>query len=522
MLQDRRTFTVLAIALCLVYVLIRMWHLTDSCLWFDEIFSVHAAEHSWNSLFWFVAQDLIHPPLFYATLKLWIGIGGESLLWLRLFPVLFSTLAVFPFVYLCRELKLKTPAMLIALLFFAVNGSLIKYAQEVRMYAPLLFFSVLSAWLFARFYFRGKNIWLLTLVNVLMIYTHYFGWFVIAAEVTAIFVFQRVKIRHVLIMFGIALAVFLPWIFAVLKAASAGADLTQNIGWMARPGLREVFDFVFDTIEPVYYQQSSADLSTILYITIPLLLIIATAKLLMLMDRERDDEKRAFYLLGVFVAVPIVLTLGFSWLAPVSIWGSRHLIIVFAPMAILTGIFLSSVASKPVRYALLGLTLLLVLAAFVVRVRTPQPEHVWCAWERIADEWVLAPPNSSGPKRLYAFEDLAAYHLWFATRQIPNYSVFLVTGLDGIPNDPAYFLPRGFTDVTSIRLDEIGDETFWIAFRKQTPPKVSGVAFMAPGLGTPVTDIEARGYEVEDVQSIETGAQTSFLIQFRRIPAGLR
>src|SRR3982750_76396 len=132
MLQDRRTVTILALALCLVYIVVRMWRLTESCLWFDEIFSVHAAEHTWNSLWWFVAQDLIHPPLFYAALKLWIGIGGESLMWLRLLPVLFAALTLVPFIYLCKELKLRNPVMLLALTFLAVNGSLIKYTQTLR------------------------------------------------------------------------------------------------------------------------------------------------------------------------------------------------------------------------------------------------------------------------------------------------------------------------------------------------------------------------------------------------------
>src|SRR3954471_18752057 len=89
-------FTVFAI-----YIAVRLWNLTASCLWFDEIFSVNAAEHSWNSVLNFVALDLIHPPLFYIFLKLWIGVGGESLFWLRLLPVIFSTLAVVPFFLLC-------------------------------------------------------------------------------------------------------------------------------------------------------------------------------------------------------------------------------------------------------------------------------------------------------------------------------------------------------------------------------------------------------------------------------------
>src|SRR5437879_6284282 len=102
---SQRARIIITGALCIVFVVLRLCHLTDSCLWFDEIFSIHAAEHSWNSILSFVAQDLIHPPLFYLLLKIWITAGGESLFWLRLFPVIFSVAALIPFVLLCRELK---------------------------------------------------------------------------------------------------------------------------------------------------------------------------------------------------------------------------------------------------------------------------------------------------------------------------------------------------------------------------------------------------------------------------------
>src|SRR4051794_35375797 len=98
------------ILLCITYIAVRLWNLTSTCLWFDEIFSVHAAQHDWQSLFWFVAQDLIHPPLFYILLKIWVLNGGESLFWLRSFSVFFSIISLIPFFFLCRELKLSFSA----------------------------------------------------------------------------------------------------------------------------------------------------------------------------------------------------------------------------------------------------------------------------------------------------------------------------------------------------------------------------------------------------------------------------
>src|ERR1044072_2774624 len=81
-----RTSQSLFILIAIAFVLARLLRLTSSCLWFDEIFSVHAARHTWADLVKFAAADIIHPPLFYALLKIWIAIGGESILWLRLLP----------------------------------------------------------------------------------------------------------------------------------------------------------------------------------------------------------------------------------------------------------------------------------------------------------------------------------------------------------------------------------------------------------------------------------------------------
>lgn len=503
-------------ALCAIYIAVRLWRLTDSCLWFDEIFSVHAAEHPWGSIFWFVAQDLIHPPLFYVLLKLWIGIGGESLLWLRLFPVLFSIAALIPFINLCRELKVKTSTTILALSFFAVSGSLIKYAQEVRMYSLLLCLSLFSIWLFARFFYRGKNIWILTLVNVLLVYTHYFGWFVVMGEIAVIAILQRIKIRHVLIMFSIALIAYVPWMFALAKAASAGSDVNQNIGWMARPGLRAVFDFAFDVIEPFYFQQSNVDDSTKIFITLPLLLLIVAAMSIYLINWKSQIDTDRFWLLSILGAVPLFLAFIISWISPVSIWGSRHLIVVFAPIFILIAVVITELARNPILYAVIGAVTLLFLAALPGYAHTPTPQFIWCAWKPLAAQWIAAPHYSPDPKKLYVFEDLVAYHFWFDTRELPNYSITVVKGIDGMSNDPAYFIPRGFDGVATAGLPDIGDDQFWIAFREPTKPEPPGLPFIGGSFEIPVTNFENRGYYVEDVKRVVQEQQTAYLIKMSK------
>src|SRR6185295_17850883 len=122
--------------------------------------------------------DIIHPPLFYVLLKLWIALGGESLLWLRLLPVVLSTAALVPLILLSRELKLRANEINLAIALLAVSGYLIKYAQEVRMYSLLFLVTCLSLWLLLKYVNAKSNsitlLAALIAINILLVYSHYY------------------------------------------------------------------------------------------------------------------------------------------------------------------------------------------------------------------------------------------------------------------------------------------------------------------------------------------------------------
>jgi uncharacterized membrane protein len=508
------------VSLVAAFIAIRFWNLTESCLWFDEIFSVHAATQSWDSLLSFVALDLIHPPLFYVLLKLWIGVGGEGLFWLRLFPVVFSVIAIFPFVALCRELKLTIWTQVLAVFLFAVNGSLIKYAQEVRMYSFLLCVSVFSMWLFVRFRDKGKSFVPLILVNIILVYTHYFGWFVVVSEVAAIAIFQRIKLRQILTMTGLTLVSFLPWAYAIWSASRSGSGLGQNIGWMTRPGLRSITQLVLNLIEPFYYQASTAEPISLFRISLPVLLILGLA-LIFLFSRWNqlsENNREILKSLSIFVVVPLGIAFAASWLLPYSIWGTRHLIIVFAPVLIIVALAVTSIANARVKTGAVTLILLFSSYAFVLQASRPSPQYIWCAWEKLAEELILAPHYSPERKRVYVFEDLVAYHFWFGLRKFENYDVRVVKGIEGARDDPAYFLPRGFNGVQRLGEEEISDNRIWIAFREPKTQEPPGLAFMGQRLGGPVKALAERGFEVEDVRKLEIGDQVAFLVLMLKNP----
>jgi uncharacterized membrane protein len=506
MSPNRKLAYAMIAVICVGYTVLRFWNLTASCLWFDEIFSVHAAEHSWNSILSFVALDLIHPPLFYVLLKIWIIIGGESLFWLRILPVLFAILTVFPLIALYRTLRLDPWVQCIALFLIAVNGSMIKYSQEVRMYSLLLFLSLFSYWLFARYFRKGKSFAALLIINIILVYTHYFGWFVVSSEIAAIVILQREKWLKMTAMFAITLLVFIPWIYAISNAAQQGEGLSQNIGWMTRPGATTVVQFVLNLIEPFYYAASSVEPFSIYRVSVPLLILLPIVSAVFVLDwtHQCDDDKAAIRLLLIFVTVPLLLAFIASWLLPYSVWGTRHLIIVFAPAAILFAVGITRMRSSGFRTAAVTLLLLFTGYALVLEERRPAPQYIWCGWEQLAP---IA--ESIDVKRIYVFEDLVAYHFWFATRKYkPEPQILKISGINGVTEDKAYFLPRGFEEVRSVKFDDITDNRLWLAYRGQPvdPNKL------------PLSSFLLRGYTIIDSKVVAADNENAIMVELERVP----
>lgn len=371
------------------------------------------------------------------------------------------------------------------------------------MYSLVMFLAILSMWLFTRFLHLGKSIRLLTICNILLVYTHYFGWFVVLAEIVVILILQRIKIRQILIMFGICLLSFAPWIFTVFRASQINSDLSQNIGWIQKPNLIALFQFVFDLVEPFYFQASNAEYASKYLISISLILLIGAAKIIYLLHykEQSETEKINFWMLTVFVEMPLILTFVLSWILPVSIWGTRHLIMVFAPVAIFIGMFFDKLKPPILKIVLLSVLFFLFALAFVFELKRPPQTFIWCAWENLANN---IDPNQ--PPKIYVFEDLVAYHFWFAERKNPNIQIVKINNLEAVLEDKAYFLPRGFDGVKKLNFDEITDEKFYIAFRDEN------FNLQKP----PLKNLIEKGYKIGEPKIFEAQGSKAFLLKITK------
>ena len=525
----------------------RLWRLDASCLWFDEIFSVHAARHEWRALLDFVALDLIHPPLFYLLLKSWIALGGsEGVWWLRLFPVLTATAAIVPVLLLCRELRLRPVACQLAFLLMCVNGFLIQHAREVRMYSLLFLLAACSLWLFARFSQSDRpqrDGLMLFAVNLALVYTHYFGWLLVGHELIFLVVWQRRKVKLFALMLAALAVCYSPWLLLVWQAAGGegkGLLLAQNIGWAVPPRLPDIIQPYLLLHEPFRFRQNTHE-PPVLRVNMWLALILFVPPLVALGWRfvrpraaarklkaetaqtVRDagclSVSRSFALtfLIFFSTAPVIVAFLLARVLPHSIWGTRHLIII-APVYLL----LAAAALVSLRTFWLATTIKLLLACWLTvaamlwLMRPGDAPPIWCAWERLARQSSRAETsplgdNTEGDVKIYAFEDLAAYHLWHAlegSAQGQRFRITVVKDFPGLVEDKAFFLPRGFPEVTTTGAGVSPPEDhFWVAFRI-----ASGNAGEHPYLKM----LSAQGYEIGQQFAVAATGQKAFLVSVKR------
>ncbi len=516
--SDKSLTTIFFAAVVILFAAVRLWRLSGTCLWFDEIFSIHATRHGWIGLLRFVAADIIHPPLFYLLLKIWIAIGGESLLWLRLLPALFGIAAIIPFFLLCRELDLRLNERNLALLLLAVNGYLIKYAQELRMYSLLMFLSLGSLWLFIKFFktehaSRKQLVWLF-LTNLLLVYSHYAGWLVVITEGLTLVIWQRRRVMQFVAGIAITMIAYAPWVLMVTRNPEAGKGLAQNIGWMSRPAFRDITQLYALLNKPFWFVQSTAarpyDLLTaifaLLVVGVPLLMF--SVRVWRSRDQANHADSRPIRVLFLLALAPVAIVFGLSWLLPLSIWGTRHLIIVTAPYAILVSVAIVRLTRDWIRiavYVILGSWILLAGSAWAL---TRPPVYIWCAWEPLALQVEANEPQAAEDVRVYAFEDLVAYHLWFAfdSSQRKQFKVTVIKNFPGALEDPAYFLPRRFNEVAVMNSSQVNGSEIWIAYR----------AARWDDTLPPLNTLENMGYAVRNVYSTQTQGQQAFMVRMAR------
>lgn len=188
----------------------RIHHINDQSLWVDEGYAFYHAH--FPSLIETLARDT-HPPLYFATLRLWSAVMGQSELALRWLSVLPSMLSLAVIFQLAKEvmrqrsidpkagyispLQTKYIIPILATLMLALADAENFLAQESRHYTWLVLLTMSSMWLFLRWArtHNRRDMFVWMALTTAMVYTHYITAFIGIAQGVYTLLILRGKVR---------------------------------------------------------------------------------------------------------------------------------------------------------------------------------------------------------------------------------------------------------------------------------------------------------------------------------------
>jgi 4-amino-4-deoxy-L-arabinose transferase-like glycosyltransferase len=219
-----RLSTLALVTLLLAFAL-RICHLPDQSLWYDEALSVYYAAQPMDKMLAGISGS-DHPPLHSLSLHVWMGVAGQSELAVRYLSLWWGVLGVALLYRLGKQFFDKTIALL-ATALLTVSPFHVLYSQEARMYSLALALSlgvVLS--LQAIIASRRASLWPwfgYVLTGALALYAHFYTSFVLIFANVAFAEWWLVRavregwrtMRGLLVRWAaaqvIVLSLFLPW-----------------------------------------------------------------------------------------------------------------------------------------------------------------------------------------------------------------------------------------------------------------------------------------------------------------------
>lgn len=214
---------------------LRLFNLTYKSLWYDEALSLSFTEYDWKDIF---SHRYIARPVYFLILKLWVSLFGYSELSARLPSVIFGVLSIILIYKLAKEL-FGEGSGLISAVILSLSSYHIYYSQEARNYSLFLFLGLSSMLIFVKILNKedAKLLLLLVLINILLLYTHLFGIFIVIIQSIFFIIFLRkIKLKKLWIIGQVIL------IIAILPFFTVLVNYPHEIDFITKPNFRSLVE----------------------------------------------------------------------------------------------------------------------------------------------------------------------------------------------------------------------------------------------------------------------------------------
>lgn len=226
--------------------LLKGFFLGSNSLGGDEPFSVYHSQQSLDRLF-AIFRSENNPPLHFLLLHYWIKFFGVSELSVRMPSLIFSAFTVL-FIYRIGLRFFNLRIAVIASVLFTFSTYQVLYAHEARAYALMGFLTAVSMFYYLEIiHSKGRKPWKIfwfLLANTLLIYTHFFGFFILFIQFFFI-LFQRkllkVHYRFLILFVLVMLITYSPYLWLILSRFSSAAGGT----WVTPPdGINALYEML--------------------------------------------------------------------------------------------------------------------------------------------------------------------------------------------------------------------------------------------------------------------------------------
>lgn len=240
---NKKRFEVVLIPLFIfiLNVLIKMPYLTSRDIALDEPFTLYYAQQDISAIIEMLYSEN-NPPFHFFFLHYWMKLFGISAFSVRLPSLLFSAFTAVALYKIGTKFFSRFTGI-VAALVFTFSTMHIFFSHEARVYP---FFSMLTAaslYCFLSIFLNSnskKYFYYLFIANLLLIYSHYFGFFVLMVEVGCLLLWfkQRVLIKPFLILFLLIGIAYIPNLLIFWHRFSTSA---QNGTWVSLPAVTEFY-----------------------------------------------------------------------------------------------------------------------------------------------------------------------------------------------------------------------------------------------------------------------------------------
>jgi uncharacterized membrane protein len=223
-------WTLVAVGALTVLALgLRLALMRDSLLG-DELFMFNIVHgRSLGQAMSIVRETEKTPPLFFIFTWLTAKLGDPTY-WIRLPSLVFGT-ALVPLGYALGARTVSRAAGLVAAAMLTLNAFAIFYGTEARSYTAVAFLAGLSTLCLLEALRTGKRWWWVAYgVAVLaVLYTHYTGAFVVIMQAAWAMWTHRERLRSLIIVNGLVVLAYLPWLPSFLLQEKHSADEARRI-----------------------------------------------------------------------------------------------------------------------------------------------------------------------------------------------------------------------------------------------------------------------------------------------------